>query len=394
MLNDERDKVAAGRGRARTSPWLGLALSGGGIRSATFCLGALQAFAKSDLLRHFDYTSSVSGGGYTALALQWKWHDSNTSDAGSNFPYGTEETSSLALENDSLKYLRWHASYLAPGGGISIWSGISVLLRTLLISLFVWLPVATFVMAAVHVITGARAFYDSYSHVGEFTVPKLQAMVFTIPWLGRSVYDFAGVFLAALLLLLAIALGGTIFLAITSILIPPETTDNRGDRLRRAWRCAIIGLIGIAISVGTRYLFLASYDTFDPVTAALIIATSGFGAFAIFAILIGILQAASRLEFGVNYAARRKYELYATWWFPLFIAFAILASLPFVFDLLSNLLASNTGAKAFLGLFTVGSGCSRDFMATLSRLSVLHQTMPRAGRQASQPARSFISWYC
>lgn len=55
----------------------GLALSGGGIRSATFCLGALQGMEKSHIplaagpaggessvLRQFDYVSTVSGGGY------------------------------------------------------------------------------------------------------------------------------------------------------------------------------------------------------------------------------------------------------------------------------------------------------------------------------------------
>ncbi len=56
----------------------GLALSGGGIRSATFCLGVLQALAlakfshsgdrakdvATPLLARFDYLSTVSGGGY------------------------------------------------------------------------------------------------------------------------------------------------------------------------------------------------------------------------------------------------------------------------------------------------------------------------------------------
>ena len=42
----------------------GLALSGGGIRSATFNLGILQALARHKLLRRVDYLSTVSGGGY------------------------------------------------------------------------------------------------------------------------------------------------------------------------------------------------------------------------------------------------------------------------------------------------------------------------------------------
>jgi hypothetical protein len=43
---------------------VGLALSGGGIRSAAFNLGLLQAFYQHGLLRYVDYLSTVSGGSY------------------------------------------------------------------------------------------------------------------------------------------------------------------------------------------------------------------------------------------------------------------------------------------------------------------------------------------
>ncbi len=48
---------------------VGLALSGGGIRSATFALGVLQALAEEDRLRDVDFLSSVSGGGFIASFL-------------------------------------------------------------------------------------------------------------------------------------------------------------------------------------------------------------------------------------------------------------------------------------------------------------------------------------
>lgn len=51
----------------------GLCLSGGGIRSASFGLGILQALAKKDILRHFHYLSTVSGGGYIGAWLSmWR----------------------------------------------------------------------------------------------------------------------------------------------------------------------------------------------------------------------------------------------------------------------------------------------------------------------------------
>lgn len=43
---------------------VGLALSGGGIRSATFSLGILRALSRARLLPRVDYLSTVSGGGY------------------------------------------------------------------------------------------------------------------------------------------------------------------------------------------------------------------------------------------------------------------------------------------------------------------------------------------
>jgi hypothetical protein len=41
----------------------GLALSGGGIRSASFCLGVMQALNAAGVLQRIDYLSTVSGGG-------------------------------------------------------------------------------------------------------------------------------------------------------------------------------------------------------------------------------------------------------------------------------------------------------------------------------------------
>ena len=74
----EHRRAAIFAGKTEPQAVWGLALSGGGIRSATFCLGVLQALAKAKfspadgaplnltapLLARFDYLSTVSGGGY------------------------------------------------------------------------------------------------------------------------------------------------------------------------------------------------------------------------------------------------------------------------------------------------------------------------------------------
>ena len=50
--------------RAYDSNLVGLAFSGGGIRSATFNLGVIQGLANYGVLSKFDYLSTVSGGGF------------------------------------------------------------------------------------------------------------------------------------------------------------------------------------------------------------------------------------------------------------------------------------------------------------------------------------------
>ena len=81
---------------------VGLALSGGGIRSATFSLGVLQKLAQKDCLKHVDYLSTVSGGGYIGGSLTWLLSDKAKNlrvrqaneahwDTSANFPYGVKD---------------------------------------------------------------------------------------------------------------------------------------------------------------------------------------------------------------------------------------------------------------------------------------------------------------
>src|SRR5262249_25368577 len=57
------------REKALDDDLVGVALSGGGIRSATFALGILQGLASLRLLKYVDSLSSGSGGGYVASWL-------------------------------------------------------------------------------------------------------------------------------------------------------------------------------------------------------------------------------------------------------------------------------------------------------------------------------------
>ena len=129
--------------------WAGMALSGGGIRSATFCLGVLQQFAAKNLLSKFHYLSSVSGGGYISGSLYWWWCNENGKFGANsdNFPYGTpEQQLGTNLDGErNLRYLASNGNYIISGGRHFSWSAFAMLIRVILTSLLFWLPVITMI---------------------------------------------------------------------------------------------------------------------------------------------------------------------------------------------------------------------------------------------------------
>ena len=93
---------------------VGLALSGGGIRSATVCFGALQAFNKHKFLEKFDYLSTVSGGGFIGSFITALSHYANASDK-SSILKKLEHTHG-EKESELCEHLRKYSEYLAPKG--------------------------------------------------------------------------------------------------------------------------------------------------------------------------------------------------------------------------------------------------------------------------------------
>src|SRR5690348_5597122 len=64
IVQQELTEIQRRHGAEPPPPLAALCLSGGGIRSATFNLGILQALARNKHLERFHYLSTVSGGGY------------------------------------------------------------------------------------------------------------------------------------------------------------------------------------------------------------------------------------------------------------------------------------------------------------------------------------------
>ena len=125
------------------SPIVGLALSGGGIRSATFNLGVLQGLAKIKLLEQIDYLSTVSGGGYIgSWLITWIKRTSTREVQQKLGNYeakpDTEATNPIPEpEPEEINFLRDYSNYLTPRMGIfgaDTWAGISTYLRNVFLN--------------------------------------------------------------------------------------------------------------------------------------------------------------------------------------------------------------------------------------------------------------------
>ncbi len=126
----------------------GIALSGGGIRSAAFSLGVLQRLAEQDKFNQFQYLSTVSGGGYLGSALTWWLHLFSTYPTGGTsantssfaFPFSTDSatTNASPAPKHIVSYLRSHANYLLPSERLGALSLVALVLRNAVASLTIF----------------------------------------------------------------------------------------------------------------------------------------------------------------------------------------------------------------------------------------------------------------
>jgi hypothetical protein len=124
------------------APIVGLALSGGGIRSATFNLGVLQSLSRKGLLSRIDYLSTVSGGGYIGSCLTWL-----RAHVPPGFPHHLGGIPLASGNGTVLDWLRAHGRYLITGRGLSGWSLAASILAGTLLNLFVLIPLFLFIVA-------------------------------------------------------------------------------------------------------------------------------------------------------------------------------------------------------------------------------------------------------
>lgn len=135
---------------------IGLAFSGGGIRSATLNLGILQGFAKHAVLSRFDYLSTVSGGGYIGA-----WFSSLIKNSEGGLSEVEHKLASASLEpskkhnvHRSIEWLRAYSNYLTPKVGLLTTDTLTAfaqwLTNTIINQLLIFSMLIVTMMATIH----------------------------------------------------------------------------------------------------------------------------------------------------------------------------------------------------------------------------------------------------
>ena len=178
---------------------VGLALSGGGIRSASFSLGVIQALEKYGILKSVDYLSTVSGGGFIGTCLSSVLNtDIDVEAEKSPFRHklGNEES-------ETMRHLRNSSRYLAPGGFIDKMRLPTVLLRGIIINFCVLLafmmlvvvPLTEIIFELKHYLVG---FYNNIFFISSWGFFLILALIYPFifrlffkkfNWRRRNAYE-------------------------------------------------------------------------------------------------------------------------------------------------------------------------------------------------------------
>ena len=234
----------------------GLALSGGGIRSAVFCFGLVRALARHGALPRFDVLSTVSGGGYIGSALGKLFHD-----AGSR-----EEVKQVyaALEGADRNWFTWwlraNGRYLIPRGFKDTLFALASHLRNL-IGVHIELGVLALVLAI------GLAFFNILVWSGLAALPGaqdvLRAMPYAMHWLPTLWLSLLPLALLVITLMAAYwtlpepgakgVLRPAMYLAmsvaalIALLLVRPPLTSF--DRISALWSVALLVALGWGLAV-------------------------------------------------------------------------------------------------------------------------------------------------
>jgi len=232
----------------KDEPLAALCFSGGGIRSATFNLGILQGLADHKLLEHFDYLSTVSGGGYVgSWFTSWIYRHpegrqgvinalkhravgdyEKPQDSSWSMPETAPPPAPLDPEPAPIRHLRNYSNYMTPRLGLlsaDTWTLVATYLRNLVLNWFVLVPLLGALLA----------------------LPRLSVAFVRLQ--PSADWQWVSLFLGALLTIVAI---GYISLSLPSV--------NQERQRRRSWTATQAGFLWFCLApLITAVALLTSY---------------------------------------------------------------------------------------------------------------------------------------
>jgi hypothetical protein len=314
---------------------VGLALSGGGIRSATFNLGLLQSLAKQKILLFCDYVSTVSGGGYIGSCLSSLLDNPEASVKKEKFPFWFEREE----ENDERKEVKWlrrNSKYLAPKTNLfslDVWRMVGLYLSGLVLTnittIAVTILLTYFFYLIVHTVQEPPQFaFTLFSlSLGSFVIMVIArwlAALRNLSYKGRRLRGrFQAVF--ALVAALCAVIGGLIMLALHLPELEKQTVGFISNLLKGGAAASAIGLLTGLIKSKNKFIqkiknvvFRVCWVAAVPVVLALFVrflwSTDAFEAqifgvpslilFALILIVISIFTNTNRISFHHFYRDR------------------------------------------------------------------------------------------
>ena len=210
----------------------GITCSGGGIRSASFCLGVLQGLQSRKTLDRMDYLSTVSGGGYigTTLTIGMSSHG--------EFPFGRLDQESR--ETPEVRHLRDNSRYLLQHGLPSVLTAKAVYLRGIMMNMLVMLPL---------LLCAAAILLWLNPDTKELATNRFLWLDLT-GWFGRTRLPFT-------LLILLIVTGLLILYAVWVSLSPIKPIEKRQQGAKVAGILLLLAIVAVLLEVHAELLRLA-----------------------------------------------------------------------------------------------------------------------------------------
>ncbi len=148
-------------------PFTALCISGGGIRSATFALGAIQGLAEHGLLHRFDYLSTVSGGGYIGAWLT-AWLNREKDIQPVIAQLGRHAPPLPDGAPDPIQHLREYNNYLSPKLGAfsgDTWTLASTVARNVFLNWLVLIPLLMCALMAPRFVLSIYRYAEFYQEI-------------------------------------------------------------------------------------------------------------------------------------------------------------------------------------------------------------------------------------